>query len=193
MEQFNSSVYPGMVSADTEIFNNGGNLMAIHNGSTICFDLLPISVFERINQVLQSDIDASTILKKWFPKDHKAQVKKFASCRFGGLDHTPDIGVSDSQQGEYWDCPMHGSCTGEGVVCKMPVYKDYRLTAADIRLIKLLTTGRINTVIADELNMPLGSFHAKKKKMYKLLGVMTRPELTRVAVTLNIIKPHITC
>jgi hypothetical protein len=191
MEQFkNTGVYPGMVCANTEIFNHGSKLLAIHGGKTIDFDDLPIEIFNRINQVLYTDIAALQQLKEWFPNDPKSQIKKFASCRFGGLDHTPDFG-EDQQCGEYWECPNRGNCAGEGVVCKLPVYNSKRLSYKDIKLIKLLTTVSTNEVIAIELSMPLGSFHLAKKRLYEKLGVMTKQEITRVAVALNIIQPHI--
>jgi hypothetical protein len=193
MEQSNNTgVYPGMVNAETEVFNHGDSLLAIHGGRTISFDELPLEVFKKINDILNTDHAAQLQLSKWHPGNPKAQLKKFASCRFGGLDHTPDFGES-MQCGEYWECPQRGKCDGEGVVCKMPIYKNVRLTSNDVKLIKLLTTVSTNDVIAQQLCMALGSFHLAKKKLYQKLGVMTKQEITRVAVALNIIQPHIIC
>ena len=179
-------IYPGMISSDIEIFNHQNQTMAIANGEVINYDLLPYGVLERIKELLHRDPAALAQVREWHPDSEFQQVKKFASCRFGGLDFTPDLG-NGCQTGEYWDCPMRGSCAGEGVVCRNVSYNGHEITPQDVILIKAISTNKTNEVIAQEMGVPFGSFHGIKTKLYrKFDNAQTKLEVIQKARHLNI-------
>ncbi|MBX9886650.1 MAG: LuxR C-terminal-related transcriptional regulator [Flavobacteriaceae bacterium] len=92
------------------------------------------------------------------------------------------------QDGEYWECPNHGNCKSEGILCKLPTYNEQRLDKQEVKLLQLMASNMTNEVIADELAMPLGSFHKLKKNVYDKLGIQTKQEGTMVSFFLNLIR-----
>jgi hypothetical protein len=182
----NARIYPGMLDHNTEIFNHVNKTMAILNGEVIPFNRLPYLVLERLKIILNSDKGALQQVKAWYPNSEIDQLKKFASCRFGGLDFTPDLG-DDHQDGEYWDCPMRGSCVGEGVVCKNVRYKGQEILPHEVRLLKAIATNDTNQTIAENLGIPYGSLHGIKSSLYrKLGGAQTKPQVLSITRDLNI-------
>lgn len=185
-----NQLIPGLVSADTEFFNHDGKVKAIHDGSVFDFSDLPIKTIHGVTRIMEADKPAMEVLRKWYPSGGHERVEKFVSCRFGGLDNQADLGAQSAQDGEYWDCPLRGNCSGEGRVCHMPQWNGHRLTSEEISLMKHCSTTLTNTAIAEVMGMADGTLNAFRKKLYAKLGVQTKQEVTRIAVALNIIKPH---
>lgn len=183
----NLRLYPGLIDANIEFFNHKDSLKVMSNGSVFNFNEIPMPLYQRLKDVMHSHTDALQILQKWYPESELKQIETFTKCRFGGLDYTPDITEATIQDGEYWDCPLRGACEGEGKVCKALTYNNHALEPIEIKILKLLTTDLTNEVIALEAEVPLGSLHKIKAKLYNKLNVQTKPEATLVAVDLNII------
>ncbi|WP_417200071.1 hypothetical protein [Bizionia sp.] len=181
-------IYPGLNCSSLEVFNDNGNLKAFSQGKLQDFESLPFTYIQTFKEELNRDIKAKEIIESWFPDSDLQQVKKFASCRFGGLDFVPDIQNFQLQNGEYWDCPLRGNCKGEGIVCRNLTYEGKELTATDIKLLKLLGTNYTNEVLADEMDMCQGTFNLFKKQLYAKLGnIQTKQEAVIIAVRLNLI------
>ena len=181
-------IIPGLLDTSIEFFNHEGDLKYISNGIVKSFNDATLPVIMLLKEALEKEPAANLILMDWFPESEFNRLKKFASCRFGGVDYTPDLIENKLQDGEYWECPNHGSCIGEGVVCQSPKYNGQELTRQDIKLIKLSTTEKTNEAIADEMGMPMGTFHKQKNLLYKKLGsIQTKQCITKVAFSLNII------
>lgn len=192
-----TNIYPGMVSNDIEFFHYNGELVTLTGGNTIEFEELPNSILNEIQQLLDKEKDAIDMLNNTTAGGSGSHLKRFVSCRFGGLDLTADINVHTTeydainkvviQDGEYWNCPNRGKCAAEGVLCKMPVYRGQRLLPVEVSVLKELHTVDTNETIADRLGLALGTYHLIKKNLYKKLGgLFTRHEVTRVADSLNI-------
>ena len=116
------------------------------------------------------------------------QQNQFLKCRYGGLDFSADIKDNHFQEGDYWDCPKRATCAFNGIICKAPTYNGQKLSPIDIKLMKLLSTNATNEVIADALNLALGTFHKLKKALYvKLNNIQTKQELALIAKSLNLI------
>ena len=126
-------------------------------------------------------------LHDFHPTSEIKRVEQFAMCRFGGLDFQGDIKNGELQDGEYWPCPNHGKCQFEGILCKLPLVNGQRLTKQEVDLIKLSSTDKTNDVIAEDLGIPLGTFHQLKHKLYEKFFVQTKQELTKLSAFLNII------
>src|SRR5690606_7045028 len=113
------------------------------------------------------------------------QIEQFVKCRFGGLDYEADMTSDYIQEGEYIECPIRGMCKSEGILCKAVTFNGKPLDNTEIKLAKLLTTNYTNDLIADTLEMAMGTLHLAKKNLYKKLDVQTKQELTLIAVKLN--------
>jgi len=184
-----SRLYPGMIDQGVEIFKTKEGVKVISSGTIIAFQDIPMPIYQILKENMVSDVKAFPILKHWYPNSELQQLEKFASCRFGGLDHTPDISNNILQDGEYHDCPFRGKCKGEGLVCRAVKYNGNTLSNQEISLLKLLATNDTNELIAEKLKISYGQFHKIKKLLYAKLGnIQTKQEATIVAIELNLIK-----
>lgn len=160
---------------------------AIQGGSVLDFSQLPYWAMRLLKEAVDKDPAAKAELLKMHPDSEYKQLEQMARCRFGGLDFHADIQNGVLQDGEYWDCPKRGLCTGEGKICKCIKFNGQELSGQEVKLMRCLTTDMTNEVIASELLLPMGTFHLVKKKLYQKLGVATKQELTIIAYRLNII------
>lgn len=180
-------IYPGLVDQHLEFFKMGNQLKVMSFGSVKSFNAISTPVYQMLKDAMLQDENAYNILKEWFPTSEIKQLEKFTECRFGGLDYRPDITACGLQNAEYWDCPMRGQCKGEGVVCKKLSYKNQELDAIDIKMLKSVATNLTNEVIAENLELPLGTFHKIKQSLYSKLGIQTKQEATIIALELHLI------
>jgi len=180
-------IYPGLKCSSVEFFNDNKKVKAFSQGKIQDFYDLPFSILMVLRDALKNEHDADTVLKEWFPGSEMKRLEKFVSCRFGGLDFTPDIQNLTLGKGEYWDCPLRGVCKGEGIVCKPLTYNTETLTTHDIKAIRLLATSITNEALAGELNLPMGTFNLFKKQLYKKLNIQTKQEAVVIAVELNLL------
>ncbi|HBK83836.1 MAG TPA: hypothetical protein DDZ41_09635, partial [Flavobacterium sp.] len=160
---------------------------AIQNGKIKTFSELSFATIQMLKEEINNDKNVKLALHDFHPISEIKRIEQFAICRFGGLDFTGDIKNGHLQDGEYWPCANHGKCPHEGVLCKLPLVNGQRLTKQEIDLIKLSSTDKTNDVIAEDLSIPLGTFHQIKHKLYDKFMVQTKQELTLMSSTLNII------
>lgn len=182
-----NNVLPGMVSEDVEMFVDNKELKVIQSGRIIPFCEVSLSVIELLKENINKNIDVKLALHDLHPTSEIKRIEQFAMCRFGGLDFKGDISNGILQDGEYWPCPRKGNCAHEGVLCKLPIVNDYRLTNEDVLLMQLSSTEKTNEVIASEMNLPMGTFHLKKKNLYGNLGTMCKQTVARLSSFLNLI------
>ena len=184
----NSNILPGMISNSLEIFVVENISKAIHKGKVIDLTELPLGIIELLKEAIKSDKQLELALHDMHPNSEWKRIEQFATCRFGGLDHNDDFSPEGKlQDGEYWQCPKRGTCLHEGVICKLPVVNNHRLTKDDIKLMQFSSTEMTNEVIAEEMNMPLGTFHKAKAQLHQILGIQTKQGITRLCSFLNLI------
>ncbi|WP_372744315.1 LuxR family transcriptional regulator [Lutibacter sp.] len=182
------NLYPGMNDAGFEFFIVEDEVKFIANSKISNFTELPFGIIQIIEEEIENNKAIKMALLDWYPNSKYDRLKQFVKCRFGGLDFEADIINHQLQPSEYVECPIRSKCEHNGVLCKAPEYNGSKLNAIDIQLMKLLTTPLTNEVIAEQLNLPLGSYHKYKKLLYEKLGfIQTKQELTIIAITLNII------
>ncbi|MDC7994434.1 hypothetical protein [Altibacter sp. HG106] len=181
--------YAGMTCTGTEIFKGpDGGLSIIDRGRVKPFSQAPISVIEKLRSQISLDIEAQNVLREMHPWDASNRIEQFAWCRYGGLDFKPDIKDGEFQEGEFHSCPNRGKCKGEGILCKLPVFGGRRLTGKMVVLMQHLSGTDTNEVIAEKMDMAMGSFHLLKKKLYEALGgIQTKQEVVHIARDLNIV------
>ena len=184
----NSNILPGMVNRSVEVFVVENITKALHNGKVIDFTELPLGIIELLKEAIKSDKQLELALHDWHPTSEWKRLEQFATCRLGGLDYNDDITPDGKiQDGEYWPCPNRGSCQYEGVICKLPVINNHRLTTDEIKLMQLSSTELTNDVIAEEMNMPLGTFHKAKAQLHQILGIQTKQGITKICSFFNFI------
>ena len=183
-----SNIYPGMLDNQVEFFRTDQGVKIISSGTITCFKNISEQNYTILYNEAQADKDALAILELWYPNNELKQIEKFTECRFGGLDHTPDISNNTLQDGEYWECPFRGQCIGEGKICRSLKFKGEELSSQEIELMKLLSGTATNEVIAEGLGISLGLFHKIKQKLYAKLGVQTKQEVAIIAMSLNLVR-----
>lgn len=182
-----NQLLPGIVNDDVEFFIDDDNLKVIASGKVMDFTELSFAHIQILKEEIESDLEVKMHLLDLYPNSEYKRLEQFVRCRFGGLDYQGDISKNGVQNGEWWDCPLRGICASEGVLCKSVSYNGHRLDGQDISLVQQLATNHTNEHIAEDLNMPLGSFHLAKKKLYQKLGIQTKQESTIIAQRLNLI------
>lgn len=180
-------IYAGLLGPGIEIFQSDDGLKIIQDGRIKPFSAAPYSVIARLLEQIAKEPETFEILKKWHPDSEMKQVEQFASCRFGGLDFTPDIKNNKLQDGEYHPCPKRGTCEAEGILCKMPKINHTRLSLQMVKLMRLISGTDTNEVISEKMEIPLGSYHLLKKKLYELLNVQTKQEVALISRDLTIV------
>lgn len=176
-----------LYGSGVEFFRMDNEFFVIEDGSTKPFHLTSSSAIQLLRQTISECDVTSQALEMMHPGCEMSQLKQFASCRFGGLDYSADLKDGQLQEGEYWDCPMRGNCFAEGVLCTMPIVNGHQLSSIEIRLMQLLCSDMINEVIAEQIGIPMGTFHRDKKQLYRKFNVQTKQELTIQAIIHNLI------
>lgn len=190
MTQFSNSnrMFPGMMDTSTEFFVSQGEVKIIQNSKVLPFCEISSATMQILDEAINSDLNVKLELFDMHPNSKMRRIEQFAKCRFGGLDFQGDLKDGVLQDGEYWECPNHGNCKSEGILCKLPTYNNQRLEKQEVKLLQFMSSNMTNEVIADELAMPLGSFHKLKKNVYDKLGIQTKQEGTMVSFFLNLIR-----
>lgn len=180
-------VYPGMMCNSVEFFVHENDLKFIQHGTVKDFTELPFATIAILKEEIDNNNDVKLALHDMHPNSDIKRTEQFAKCRFGGLDFCPDINSNILQDGEYWPCPNHGNCPHEGVLCKLPKFNETRLTKTDVQLMQLSSSEKTNEVIAEEMNLPLGTFHKAKKYIHELLEVQTKQGIAQICIFFNLI------
>ena len=180
--------HPVMSSTSAEFYVSDDQVLLIQNNRILPFSEISEEYAELLQNEIESDSEVKKALLELHPDSHIKRLEQFTKCRFGGLDYQADIENGKLQDGEYWECPKRGECNHEGILCKLPTYRGERLEKTDIQLLQLTATNKKNEVIAEELNLPLGSLHKFKKAVYQKLGIQTKQEGVVISFFLNLIQ-----
>lgn len=180
---------PGMGDSSIEFFvSEDSETKIIQKGKVLPFSKITIATMKILEEAIRADENINRELRDMHPASPLKRVEQFARCRFGGLDFVGDIKEGQLQNGEYHDCALRGHCKSEGILCKLPSYNGKELSSQDIHLMQLLSTPLTNDLIADEMKLPMGSFHKAHRQLYDKLAIQTKQEITRIAFSLNLIQ-----
>lgn len=183
-------LYPGMCDGSLEIFFHPEEqqLKAIEGGTVKPFTAVTESRKLFLYNILQDEPATAAALERMVPNDPKGQVEKLAKCRFGGLNFQPDFCPdTEAQSYDFVECDQRGTCPGCGIVCRNLEYHGEQLDSVDVKAIRLMATDHKTVLLAEELGMPEGTFHVYRTKLYRRIGVKSKPELARVGVELGLI------
>ncbi|MFA9191100.1 hypothetical protein AAGV28_06925 [Flavobacterium sp. FZUC8N2.13] len=189
MTQSNAnSIFPGMIDSATEFFVSNGEVKIIQNAKILPFCEISSATMQILEETINQDARVKIELLDMHPTSKMKRIEQFAMCRFGGLDFEADIKDGQLQDGEYWECPNHGNCKSEGILCKLPKYNGQRLEKQEVILLQLMATNKTNDSIAHDMDMAMGSLHKLKKNVYDKLGIQTKQEGTMISFFLNLIR-----
>lgn len=181
-------LYAGMNCAGIELFAVESEMKFIADKQVQSIVNLPYGIRQLTQEEINKDEAVKIALQVMHPNSVFAQQNQFLQCRYGGLDFSADIKNNQFMEGDYWDCPKRATCVFNGIICKAPTYNGQKLSPIDIKLMQQLSTNTTNEVIADTLNLAMGTFHKIKKALYKKLGnIQTKQENALIAKSLNII------
>lgn len=183
----NPRIYPGLLCNSIEFFVTGTSLKVMSGGGVKDFKDAPYCQHKILKEAIREEPAVREMLYAWYPDSELKRLTQFGSCRFGGLDFQPDINDGKMQDGEYSFCSARGNCPGEGILCKSPKFRGVELSFQEINLLKLLAGKDTNEVIAEKMQLPLGSLHPVKKKIYQKFNIQTKQEATMVVRDLNLL------
>jgi DNA-binding CsgD family transcriptional regulator len=184
----NIQIPSGLVDENIELFSVNGKVMATHNGSVKHLYDLPFHFIELLTNEMYASPSIVLALQMAGFRSKKAQLEKFAECRFGGYDFTADFKEGQFSEAEYHDCGYRGECPMEGVVCGFFKINGHIITPFEIQMIQLLATEDTIPVMAEKLKVCMNTFETKKQKLYEKLEVLSRPRAVAKAYNFQILK-----
>lgn len=180
------TLVPGLSKDNAiEFFELENDIKAVINGRIVDFTEVPLNIQDFLQEEIKKEPEVEAALHSLHPFSKQQRLKQYVACRFGGLDFHPDIKDGRVSSPDYKFCGIRNKCPFNGVICKSPEINGEKLTDQEIRLIKLLSTDKKNEVIADEMDIPLGTFHKIKKTLYEKAKVQTKQELTLLSFLKN--------
>ena len=180
-------IYPGLLCNSIEFFVTGKRLKIISGGQVKDINDATYCQQQVLKEAIEKQPAVKEMLHSWYPHSKMKRIIQYGSCRFGGLDYQPDYQNSHLQDGEYSFCAARGMCPGEGILCKAPKFRGTELTFQEINLLQLLAGRDTNDVIAEKMEMPFGSLHPFKRKLYQKLNIQTKQEAAMVVRDLNLL------
>ncbi len=168
--------YPGMLDHSKEYFNNGADVMMIHNGVVKKFEDVP--EHPELAQIIATDDDLRSLLTDWFDDNEQMKQKTLARCRFGGLNFMADI-HGETIVSDHAHCPHRGKCRGEFIVCQKPVINGETVTNQEIEILKEICGNDKNTTIASNMGFAVGTFKVLKTSLYKRCRFITKQQAAK--------------
>lgn len=181
----------GLFDENIEIFSFNEKPFALYNGQCIPLSELPEEFLGLLWDDLQKNEAALMALELSGYHCKCDKIHKYALCRFGGFDSTPDISNGKLNCAEYFDCGFRGKCSMEGIVCKSITFNGHILTPNEMKMMQLLATEDTLPVIAEKLEMSMNSFENHKKTLFEKMGVLSRARLVAIAFINNLLKPSL--
>lgn len=166
--------YPGMIDHSIEYFTAGEDVFKMKNGNIVRFEN---DSHPELEDILRNDAPLEQVLSEMCGGNHTTMLMKLADCRFGGLNFEPDF-IDGTFTHDHRDCPLRGSCIGEGIVCKSITINGQPITEPEIAILRECATNNKNIAIASNLDMPLGTLNVYKTRIYDKFGFVTKQQST---------------
>ncbi len=181
-------IYPGLTCGSIEFFiGPNGKLKVMSGGKVKELKHAPYSYHQILKETIEQEPEIHEILQQWYPKSELKRLIQFGACRFGGLDFQPDFKDYKLQEGEFHECEVREECPAAGILCKFPKINGVTISFFEVKILQALSTIDTNERIAENLGLPLGTFHLLKKKLYQKLNIQTKPEAVMIGRDHNLI------
>lgn len=167
----------GLEDQNLEIYVHNNELHVTYRGRVIDFIELPHAIREIFEVQLIRDHTARVSLQKDMGITNSTDMLiQYVKCLFGGFDSNPDL-KDGKTTNEFWDCGLHGSCPGEGKVCKMPEGPMGVLSPREYQTAVLVARGKFDKEIAAELNIEETSVREYMKRIRCKIEANNRIEI----------------
>lgn len=183
----NIHIPSGLIDENIELFSVDGKIMATHDGHVKALFSLPNEFLQKLKFEMYQTPSITKALTLVGYKTEKAQLEKFAECKFGGFDLTADYKDGNFSESEYHECGYRGICPMEGIVCGFFKVNGQIITPFEIQMIKLLATEDTLPVIAEKLQVSMNNFESKKQTLFKKMSVLSRTKLVAKCYDLQIL------
>lgn len=177
----------GLFDSNVELFSKNGQAMAIYKGEIKSVFDLPADLLTVLYTDLLNNDAAIIALNEENYTTKQEMLSKYIECRFGELDHVPDIVNGEIKAHEFVSCSLRGSCKMEGLVCLPINYNGQPLTDFELKLIDELATENTIPVMAENLGVCKNTLEFRKKILFNKLNVQSRARLVAVAFEQNLI------
>ncbi|GAK96850.1 DNA-binding response regulator [Nonlabens tegetincola] len=156
----------------------------LQNGIRKSFDQLPINIAVQLLHKLGNDIKAQEDLSHLSQNE---KMERFAFCLYGGVDHTPDVDENGILlESENFRCS--NNCTCLAWSSKTIGDNTFKLTRREIEVLDALSTGQIDLVLIDELNISQSTLNTHRKNLFNKFNVQSTTALVMKASSLKIIQ-----
>lgn len=181
---------PGLEDNSVEFYFHNNEIKCLHNGNRYSWGEFPQWILGLIEQDMLSNPEAIKALISWDLNQQEEMMRQYIICRFGGFDNTADINTSGQiDYVEYFDCGRRGNCAQEGKLCSSIKVGDEHLTKQEIAVLKKVSNGKPNKVIAAELFISEETVSSHNQNIQRKLGVGSKIEMATWAVQRNIVEP----
>lgn len=161
----------GIVDHDVEFFQHKDQLMVLYNGKSYSFERMPAAVKYYLEDILDGDPDAQLCLECMDIRDHMAQLKQFAFCRYSSFDLVADITQGGYEHPEFTLCDKRGKCPFEGTLCRS--LKSYcNLSSRELQVIRSMASGLPNKLMADELDISVNTVSTHIQNIANKIGAV---------------------
>lgn len=177
-------VPPGFGADKVEFFAENRTVKFIQNGETHSFDEITIDIALRLRHELNNDPTAMNGMALLNITDPNHQLEKFAFCRYGFLNLTPDLEGEESNP-EYWPCPYR-PCLADGLICKYPKVPNGTLTRSNMNIIREVAADNPAKIIADHLQLAIDTINKECQAIVKKIGCHSKTGIANYAGANNI-------
>ncbi len=154
---------------------------AVTGGQRFEYLELPLIMREPFQAELIQDKKTHDFIKhEWKIFDADKTEEAFVSCRYGGLNSSPDLCKGKITP----DAPCCNdilTCNGLGIVCLIPETKNGKLSKQEYRVVFLVAQGHLDKEIANILNIEIPTIRTYLNRIREKLCVNNRIEIAQWA------------
>ena len=167
----------GLEGSALEIYRNNNDVRVLMNGNRMDYLELPSMLREPFQAELIADNEAREFIQNEFKiTDSDALEEKFVGCRYGALNHIPDL-IGRKINADAPSCEHVDTCPGLGIVCKIPKGKCGQITRQEYRIIRKVAVGKLDKEIAATLDIEISTVRTFLSRIREKLCVNNRIEI----------------
>lgn len=171
------NVPSGLEDNNLEIYRFKNTGRAILKGKKMNYLDLSDDLREPFQVELINDKKACDCLRfKMFLTEADKMEETFVCCRYGGLNHIPDLKDGKTTP-DMPVCEDIETCPGFDIVCIAPEGPGGRLAKREFQIAVLISNGKLDKEISDELGIKIPTTRTHINRIREKLGVNNRIEI----------------
>lgn len=175
----------GMTDGNIEFFAHNGKLYSLSGGVKYEWPDLPDEHISLLQSEMYRDKRAYKTLESFSEMD---KIKVFGICRFGSCNSVPDFTGSCCTDGnEYYDCGLRTRCAFEGIRCSEVVTGNGVITARQLQIMRMVSTGMLDKEIAAGLDISENTVHNHIQNIFQKIGGNSRVDIATFVLRRNLI------